>query len=287
MAEKATSVKDLAGLLHGAWISNYLLSVRFAARRLLLSGGSDGVGNADAAGWREFFAGPLANASPDEVYRAITKRDGRMLTPQQVQKLRECTLSLCFYVAPGQPAPIVYPVEVPFLRSAGAVQALRQELLAERKDYAPFAVSQSTLNNARDDYLNTLHARMQQTVLQYNAVRNAIDQQLQAHLQATRYQGAIVSAMDRINAARKQRRVEAKERALDQLLAQREKEVSAITGRLVDYVEQAFFVLMGMVEVIDYSDPAACRRFATARRASTSTRRPWRSTPVCAAASRR
>lgn len=287
MTDKVTdpSVKDVTALLKGAWISNYLLSTRFGARRRTLTGSVPGISSGDTAGWEEFFAGPLANATPDTVYKKISARDGRMLTPQEVSKLMQCKLSLCFFTAPASPAAIVYPLDVPFLKNVPFVQSVRQDLLSERKDYVPFAVSQATLNNSREDYLETLHGRMQQTVNGYNTLRAQVQAEMTEQLKRQglqlEYRGATetlgdqpvfrsarFSAINQIAQERQKKSIAAAEIALDGILARYEKEVGTFTARLIDYVEQAFFVLMGMVEVVDYSSVEVCRRFSEAYKSS-------------------
>ena len=171
---------DVPILLKGAWVANYLLSARFGPRRHLLLGGRDGVSSTDAAGWKSFFSSSVANSSPDSVYNEIVQRDGRKLTGEQIAKLRACTLELCFFIGPGRPAPIVYPLEVPFLRSMGSVQAVRQQLLEERRDYVTSEMSTDSLNSPREYYVTKLWDRIEQTVVQFNATRQTIENEIAA-----------------------------------------------------------------------------------------------------------
>ena len=220
-------------MLNRAWICNYLLS-KFGARKHLLTGND----------WMEFLASNVANSTPQAVYAAITSQ---RLSQLQTDMLGRCTLSMCFFTEGGEPAPIVFPVEVPFLQNVPMVQLERVALLKARSSYAPRHMSQTGLNSNHDHYLDEISARVEKSTKQYESLRQTME-------------NGITKRLGRWSKFGNQ----ATENALDEQLTKHESEVASMTGKVVDYVEQAFFILMGMVEVIDFSDRDMCARFVEA-----------------------
>lgn len=225
----SSNARDVSLLLKGAWISHFLLSTRFGARRLLLENKS--------STWSTFFSNPITISSPNDIYTAITESDGRKLAREVVEKLRACSdLSLCFYDS-GTPQPITYPERVPYLSSAPSLQPARKRKLEERKQYA-IGVKRDELNNPHTLYLDSLYERIEETKNRFNSLREIIWSQMSQHDSASQ------------------------ELILDAQLKAHQDKVDDITASLIDFVEQTFFILMGMVEVVDYSNLEVCQSFA-------------------------